>query len=448
MVKNLSDGNLGRSSIFGILGKIPKFKPDRKLVILGILASMASGGLLLSRLANNQVLQAEKAKQQQEVIPEIKTVTALGRLEPQGEVIKLSAPASSPGQGNRLEKLLVEEGEAVRAGQVVAVLDNSDKLQAAYERSKQGVEVARVNLEKVRSGAKVGEIAAQRAEIARIQAQSLGEERTQKETLGRLEAQWEGEKASQKASMGKLEAELANARSEFNRYDRLYREGAISQSNFDSKRLSVDTLVQQLSEAKANFERIDRTGNQQIREAKAVLNRIQSVSNQQVSSARGTLDKITEVRPVDVAAATAELKQAIASQKEAKANLEQAFVKTPSDGVVFKIHTRPGESISNDGIIELGKVQQMVVTAEVYQTSISKIKIGQKVRVMSNSLPGELQGTVSAIGWQIQRQNVINADPSDNIDSRVVEVKVNLDGVSSRKAARFTNLQVKAIFEI
>jgi HlyD family secretion protein len=123
-------------------------------------------------------------------------------------------------------------------------------------------------------------------------------------------------------------------------------------------------------------------------------------------------------------------------------------VKAPKEGVVFKVHTRPGETVSNDGIIELGQVKQMIVTAEVYQTNISKIKEGQKVRVVSNSLPNELQGKVDLIGWQIQRQNVINADPSDNIDSRVVEVRIQLDEESSQKAAKFTNLQVKAIFEL
>lgn len=418
---------------------------SNQLVILGIATSLIAGGILLSQVLKNHVLQPAK-QTQQIVLPEIKTVTSLGRLEPQGEVIKLSAPASN--QGSRLEKLLVEEGDKVKSGQVIAVLDNSDKLQAAYEKAKEAVEVARANLNKVKAGAKVGEIDAQKAEIARIQAQSLGEERVQRETLARLEAQWLGDKATQQATIRRLEAELNNAKSEFRRYEQLYKEGAISQSDFDSKRLKVDTVVQQLSEAKASFERTNRTGNKQIEEAKAVLSRIQNTSSKQISSAQGTLNKIAEVRPVDVAAANAELRQAIAAEKEAKANFEQAFVKVPKDGVVFKINTRPGEIVSNEGIVELGEVKQMMVIAEVYQSNISKIKEGQKVRVTSNSLDGELQGKVDLIGWQIQRQNIINSDPSENIDSRVVEVRVRLDEESSRKVAKLTNLQVKAIFEL
>jgi HlyD family secretion protein len=461
---------------------LSNLKP-RQLVILGTITSLALGGVLLFQIFRNQVLQAEKVKQEQQlVIPEIKTVTALGRLEPKGEVIKLSAPGSN--QGSRVDKLLVEEGEEVKAGQVIAVLDSSDKLQAAYQKAQEAVKVSQANLGKVQAGAKTGEIDAQKGEIGRIQAQSLGEERAQRETLGRLEAQWEGDKSAQRATLARLsaqlegdkkaqaatirrlEAELNNAQVELRRYEQLYKAGAIAQSLYGTKRLSVDTLIQQLNEAKAvlvrtegtggkqisearaNLQRITTTGSKQISEAQAVLARIQATSGKQVSSAQATLSKIAEVRPVDVVAATAELKQAIAAEMEAKANFEQAFVKAPKDGVVFKVHTRPGETVSNDGIIELGQVKKMIVIAEVYQTNISKIKVGQKVRVVSNSLPNELQGKVDLIGWQIQRQNVINADPSDNIDSRVVEVRVQLDEESSQKAAKFTNLQVKAIFEL
>ena len=461
---------------------LSKFKPQQ-LVILGMAASLALGGVLLSQIFRSQVLQTEKVKQQQQVvIPEIKTVTALGRLEPKGEVIKLSAPASS--QGSRVEKLLVSEGELVKTGQVIAVLDNSDKLRATYEKAKETVKVSQANLAKVRAGAKTGEIDAQKGEIARIQAQSLGEERAQRETLARLEAQWLGDKATQQATLARLqaqlegdkkaqaatikrlEAELNNAQVELRRYEQLYKAGAIAQSQYDTKRLSADTLIQQvdeaktilvrtegtgskqISEAKANLQRITTTGSKQISEAQAVLARIKATSGKQVSSAQGTLSKIAEVRPVDIEVAKAELKQAIAAEKEAKANFEQAFVKAPKDSVVFKIHTRPGETVSNDGIVELGQVEQMIVIAEVYQTNISKIKAGQDVRIISNSLPNELKGKVDLIGWQIQRQNVINADPSDNIDSRVVEVRIQLDKTSSQKAAKFTNLQVKAIFEL
>ncbi len=54
--------------------------------------------------------------------PTITAVAALGRLEPQGEVIRLSAPNSQT--GIRVNQLLVKKGDKIRQGQVVAILDN------------------------------------------------------------------------------------------------------------------------------------------------------------------------------------------------------------------------------------------------------------------------------------------------------------------------------------
>jgi len=90
----------------------------------------------------------------------------------------------------------------------------------------------------------------------------------------------------------------------------------------------------------------------------------------------------------------------------------------------------------------------MVAVAEVYQSDVSKVRPGQQVRVTSDSIPGELQGTVERVGSQVRRQEIVNTDPSTNIDSRVVEVHVALNDSSSQKAAKFTNLQVKVEIEL
>lgn len=423
------------------------FKPSsRPLIILAATTGLAIAGLNGYKVWYSQAQSSVTSETTQVSLPPVTTVTALGRLEPQGKVIKVSAPSSS--QGSRVETLLVQEGDRVKTGQMIAILDDRDRLQAAYQEAQAAVKVAQVNLAKVQAGAKSGEIIAQKAEIARVEAQKVGNEREQQQTVARLEAQWQGETTAQKATINRLIAELNNAQIEFQRYQKLYTDGAISQSAFDSKRLSVETISQQLDEAKANLQRIDSTGRKQIIEAKTALARINATSDQQVSAAVATLDKIAEVRPVDIAAAQAELSRTIAAAKQAQANLAQAYVKSPQDGVIFDIHTRASEVVSNDGIVEIGQTNQMYAVVEVYQSDVHKVLPGQKVQISSNSLAGELQGKVDRIGWKVQRQNIINTDPSENIDSRVVEVYVQLDQPSSQKAAKFTNLQVKAVIEL
>lgn len=420
---------------------------SRQLIILATTAGLAIAGVKGYISWQSQAQESSATPISQVSTPQIRTVTALGRLEPKGKVIKLSAPSSS-GQGSRVEQLLVKEGDRVKPGQVIAILDNRDRLEAAYQEAQEAVNVAQVNLQKVREGAKIGEIEAQKAEIARIQAQTTGDEREQQQTVARLEAQWQGEKSAQQATIKRLDAELKNAQSEWERYQKLYADGAISQSLFDSKRLSVDTITQQLSEAQANLQRIDSTGSRQISEAKTALSRINATGSKQVSAASATLNKIAEVRPIDVQAAKVEVNRTLAAAKQAKANLDQVYVRSPQDGVIFDIYTRAGEVVSSDGIVEIGQTNQMYAVVEVYQSDVSKVLTGQKVDISSNSLPNKLQGTVDWVGWKVQRQNIINSDPSENIDSRVVEVHVQLDQPSSQKAAKFTNLQIKAVINV
>ncbi|MEM9512262.1 MAG: biotin/lipoyl-binding protein, partial [Cyanobacteria bacterium P01_E01_bin.48] len=172
-----------------------------------------------------------------DLLAEVHTVTALGRLEPDGEVIRLTAPTSS--DGSRIEQLLVSEGDRVEVGQVIAILDNRDRLEAALFEAQQQVEIARANLARVRAGAQVGAIAAQEAAIARIEA----ERRTNI--------------AAQAATIARLEAQLRNAEAEDQRYESLYAEGAISASLRDSKRLDTDVARQRVQEARATRNRIE-----------------------------------------------------------------------------------------------------------------------------------------------------------------------------------------------
>ncbi len=337
-------------------------------------------------------------------VPEIKTVTALGRLEPSGEVIQVSAPSST--QGDRVEELLVKEGDRVAQGQIIAILDSRDRASAALKEAEERVRVAQANLAQVKAGAKTGEIEAKKAAIARI------------------EAELSSNRAAQEARVARLEAALKNAQVEYQRYEKLYAEGAISASQRDSKQLTRETAQRQLEEAKANLTRISTATKEQIQEAKA------------------TLERIAEVRPVDVDIAAAEVREAQAAVVTAQAELDLAYIKAPQAGQVLDILTRPGEVVSSDGIARIGQTSQMYAVAEIYESDIGKVKVGQQVKVTSNAVSGELHGTVEQIGLEVQRQEVINTDPAANIDAKIVEVRVRLDEESSSLVAGLTNLLV------
>ncbi len=332
-------------------------------------------------------------------------IAALGRIQTKDKIINLSGPSIL--QTARIAKLLVQEGDQVRRGQVIAILDILQQQQTALEKAKLEAKVAQAQLNQVKAGTfKQSEITAQQARIAD------------------LEAQFQGSVNTQKAQIARLQAELRNAQTEYSRFNSLYQQGAVSAVTNDSKRLAVETLQAQVEEAKANLQQVLSSFPNQIKEAKA------------------SLEKIKEVRPIDVRVAQTQVETAKASVLEAQANLDLAYVKTPIDGKILKINTFPGETISEKGIIDLGKTQQMYVVAEVYETDISKVKIGQKAIISSRALPENLTGQVENIGVQIGKKDVLNNDPALDIDARVVEVKIRLNTEDIPLAANFINLQV------
>ncbi|NJM47885.1 MAG: HlyD family efflux transporter periplasmic adaptor subunit, partial [Alkalinema sp. RU_4_3] len=370
------------------------------------------------------------------------TVTALGKLEPLGAMIRVSA--ANTGDGSRIEELRVKEGDRVQKGDIIAVLNSQKRLQASLNQASEQVRVVQAKLAQVKSGAKSGEIQAQNAEIARIKAERTGDLNTQTAVVARLKAERTGEIAAQTAAVARLEAEVENARVEADRYDTLYKDGGVSASLRDSKRLVWQTSQRQLQEGRASLERIVRARAEQINEAQAALDRSQSSRDEQLEAASATLDRIAEVRPVDVQTAQAEVNQAQAAVEKAEAELEQAYVRAPEAGSILKINTRAGEKIAAEGIVDMGRTQEMTALVEVYESDVKRIQVGDSAVVMSDAIGSELKGTVSEIGQKVLRQNVVNTDPTANTDSRVMEVRIRLDRDASKEAEKFTNSQVTA----
>ncbi|MEH1797563.1 MAG: ABC exporter membrane fusion protein [Nostoc sp.] len=204
--------------------------------ILGATAALGIGGFVVWKQVSSQTGVENQTgihtplPQAQKVV---ETITALGRLEPHGEVIQVSAPTFL--EGARVEKLLVEDTDWVKSGQVIAVLDRRERLQAALKQAQRQVEVAQARLAKVKAGAKKGDLGAQKATIAR------------------------------------LEAELRIAQTEHQRYKYLQETGAISASLLDSKRQIVETIQGQLNQAKSTLTSIAEVRPTDIQEAEAEI---------------------------------------------------------------------------------------------------------------------------------------------------------------------------------
>ncbi|MEM8779166.1 MAG: ABC exporter membrane fusion protein, partial [Cyanobacteria bacterium P01_G01_bin.49] len=380
---------------------------------------------------------------QEKAIPS--RVAALGYLEPKGEIIRVSAPAFL--EGTRVTELLVQRGDRVKAGQIIAILDNRDRLQAALEAANTQVQVAQANLAKVKAGAKQGDIKAQSARFMGTQVELEGQIAVHRASISNLEGQLLGERNAQQATIERLKAELDNNTTECQRYRTLHQDGAISAQEYDRVCLQQEITQKQLKEAQANLQRIISTLTDQISAAKADLNRTVATLETQITENQAMLSSVSEVRSVDLQVAQSELASAQAAVKQADANFALAYVRAPKDGQILKVHTWPGEMVHNQGIVELGETAQMYVTAEVYESDITRVHQGQAATVTADGVVKELKGTVEEIGLQVARQKVLDSNPTADVDARVVEVKIRISPEDSQRVAHLTNLQVNVVID-
>jgi len=143
-----------------------------------------------------------------------------GRIEPEDGVLVVAAPYFG-GRPSIIKDLRVKEGDAVRTGQIIAVLDGWDSSVKAMRQAEADVEVNRKRLAQVQAGAKQADIEALKMEIAR----------------------WE--------------SEYEIATSEHRRYQKLRENDIISPNDFDQKRLAMDRARRTLESAKERLKSLD-----------------------------------------------------------------------------------------------------------------------------------------------------------------------------------------------
>ncbi len=332
-------------------------------------------------------------------------IGALGRLEPEGEVLRISGPA-----GERVGELLVAEGDRVVAGQVVARLESYAERAAEREYAAAQLQEARTRLE---------------AEIRFSQAQ-IQEARTR---VSQLDEPRLMQIRSQEAVVERIQAELADAEANLARFQALWQEGAISQQELDQRSL----LVRQRQE--------------ELRSAQATLTQLQAARTQDLLNAQAQVQAAEA--GLNLAQAQVQLGSLARNLELAEARLERTLIRSPRDGQVLQIRTYPGEAIANnDSILDLGNTDQMMVVAEIYETDILRIQPGQQATISNRALTEDLHGQVERIGLQIRKKDVLNTDPAADVDARVVEVRIRLDPDSSARVAGLTNLQVDVAIDV
>jgi HlyD family secretion protein len=181
----------------------------------------------------------------------------------------------------------------------------------------------------------------------------------------------------------------------------------------------------------------------QIRLQNREIERYQSAAN---SGAAAMV--LLEEKKDELVKLQGQLREAVAQRQGLQVDLADSELRAPLAGTVLKIHSRPGERPANDGVLELGAGDQMEAVAEVYESDINRVKLGQVVSLVSENggFSGSLQARVIRISPQVRQRAVLSTDPTGDADARVVEVRLALDPADAGKVRDLAGLKVIARF--
>jgi len=168
-----------------------------------------------------------------------------------------------------------------------------------------------------------------------------------------------------------------------------------------------------------------------------------SVAQKNYDQGTNSLMAIQEVRAVDLRLAEAKVLSARASVQRSQAELELATIRAPIDGYILEILTYPGEIADRNPILQMGDLDHMQVQAEVYVTDIASVRLQAHAVIRGDGFTGEISGTVTEIGRQVDRSAIFDPDPASFSDRRVVKVWLKLE--NPRKLQGLVNHQVNVV---
>lgn len=131
----------------------------------------------------------------------------------------------------------------------------------------------------------------------------------------------------------------------------------------------------------------------------------------------------------DIGAAKARADAARARRDQAKANLERLAARAPIDGEVLQLKYRVGEYVtpSGDALVVMGDTSMLRVRIDVEERDIGHIAIGDPAFAIADAYPTmKFAGKVVEIGHRMGRKNVRTDDPTERIDTKILETVFEL----------------------
>ncbi|MCY3007566.1 MAG: efflux RND transporter periplasmic adaptor subunit [Planctomycetota bacterium] len=334
------------------------------------------------------------------------SIVAQGRLQPTAGILKLSAVP-----GDRIERISVEPGASVVAGQELVTLESAGlkklELKIAELKLADAVAMHEAALRQAELGLETAQWKLRSAEQVHSQAKSSLElVGKQAQILRSLEEQIQG-----------LEAIRSNPRLR----------GAVGSLELEAKR-------NQKIAAQVEYDRGMLGANQSIQSAELLVAQAQSVLRE-AKEAREQLKKHPSYRPLE-------------KQIELlRIQLDQTAVVAPSAGTVLQVYGIAGERATALALIELADLTRMSCVAEVHESDVGQVRLGQLAEMKSASLSRPIRGKVSRIDRVVGLPQFRSASPLARSDFRSIAVWIQIDPQDVSVASERLQLQVEVRIE-
>lgn len=281
----------------------------------------------------------------------------------------------------KIKKILVKEGERVTAGSIVALLEDSI-LKEQVSQAKTAVAEAEARLAQAKANLEM--------ERARVE----GNIKTALANLQKLENGARPQEINEaEKNVAQAQAKFKNAEDQFRRIEALYKEGVISEQQFQEAKTNYEVAKAQLDAAKERLSLLlAGTREEDIFAAKA---------NYEIALA-GRYQ--IELRAKEVEAATFALEKARSNLKMAEEQLDKTVIRSGVEGVVVRTNFSAGEVVSPGvPIVTLIDPADMWLLIYVPEPAIGYVKIGQEALVTVDSFPGKtFKGRVREIAEQAE----------------------------------------------
>jgi HlyD family secretion protein len=344
----------------------------------------------------------------------------------------------------RVARLLVDEGDTVARGQLIAVIDPQEtELRVEQDRAQlRGAKsaVARTSIEmeqrRVAAQARLDQARARVAQLEKeYQAQPALTEASIEAAESALSVATQAldqlvrvtqanERTAVETALRDAEHQLANAEREAQRRAELLAQGFVSEREKQAADLELSLARTRVSAAQDRMDRLPgqqeielRTAEERVRQARAELERAEAgriqpeIKAQELASARAALrDALAGLRDVDALAHSRAQSQAQVDQigsvlRDSERQLKETEIRSPIDGVVTNKLIQVGELVASlssfsagTPIVRIEDRSAMVVKMNINEIDVAKLRIGMPVEVAVDAIRDRrFSGRVSKI---------------------------------------------------